>query len=57
MAKVIMPDGETEPFLISITGVLQGDTLALYLFCDSSWLRSKGGGQSMAEMRNLASTL
>ena len=30
-AKVITPDGETEPFNIS-AGVLQGDTLAPYLF-------------------------
>ena len=29
-AKVIAPDGETEPFNIS-AGVLQGDTLAPYL--------------------------
>lgn len=30
-AKVLSPDGETEPFLI-LSGVLQGDTLAPYLF-------------------------
>ena len=30
-AQVITPDGETEPFNIS-AGVLQGDTLAPYLF-------------------------
>ncbi len=30
-AKVLSPDGETEPFTIS-SGVLQGDTLAPYLF-------------------------
>ena len=31
MAKVLTPDGETELFEI-LAGVLQGDTLALYLF-------------------------
>ena len=31
MAKVISPDGETELFEI-LAGVLQGDTLAPYLF-------------------------
>ncbi len=31
MAKVISPDGETEPFQI-LARVLQGDTLAPYLF-------------------------
>ena len=31
MAKVVTPDGETEMFEIKV-GVLQGDTLAPYLF-------------------------
>ena len=31
MAKVLTPDGETELFEI-LAGVLQGDTLAPYLF-------------------------
>ena len=35
MSKVIFPDGETELFEI-LAGILQGDTLAPYLFvvCD-----------------------
>ena len=43
-AKVISPDGETEYFNI-LAGVLQGDTLAPYLFVIVLFAIHLGGGK------------